>query len=113
MKLLLILLLLYSFVCTQWIHVSFVHLKPLIAQVISGNVKSGGKVRVCGLLYGMRYQSEMRVRYRNSSWSEWSQPTEATTLITGTYSFMSVTALFIMSTENSTVFESAVWRILA
>uniref|UniRef100_A0AAR2M2X2 Fibronectin type-III domain-containing protein n=1 Tax=Pygocentrus nattereri TaxID=42514 RepID=A0AAR2M2X2_PYGNA len=40
-----------------------------------------GTIDVCDLLHGMMYQSEMRVRYRSSPWSEWSHPTVATTLI--------------------------------
>ncbi|XP_053488053.1 granulocyte colony-stimulating factor receptor [Ictalurus furcatus] len=38
------------------------------------------KVKVCGLLHGMSYESQMRVRYPSSSpWSEWSNATVATT----------------------------------
>ncbi|XP_026782332.3 granulocyte colony-stimulating factor receptor isoform X2 [Pangasianodon hypophthalmus] len=38
------------------------------------------KVKVCGLLHGMSYESQMRVKYQNSSpWSEWSNATVATT----------------------------------
>ncbi|XP_036442595.1 granulocyte colony-stimulating factor receptor isoform X2 [Colossoma macropomum] len=47
----------------------------------SKNGKSGKPVDVCDLLHGMNYQSEMRVRYLSSPWSEWSHPTVATTLI--------------------------------
>ncbi|KAF5901443.1 granulocyte colony-stimulating factor receptor, partial [Clarias magur] len=42
--------------------------------------KPDNKVRLCGLLHGMSYKSQMRVRYHNSSsWSEWSNALVATT----------------------------------
>ncbi|KAM9488531.1 granulocyte colony-stimulating factor receptor [Clarias gariepinus] len=42
--------------------------------------KPDKKVRLCGLLHGMSYKSQMRVRYHNSSsWSEWSNAIVATT----------------------------------
>ncbi|TSK34915.1 Granulocyte colony-stimulating factor receptor [Bagarius yarrelli] len=42
--------------------------------------KPDSKVKVCGLLHGMSYESKIRVKYHNSSsWSEWSNSTVATT----------------------------------
>ncbi|KAL6488752.1 hypothetical protein MHYP_G00024930 [Metynnis hypsauchen] len=50
-------------------------------QVTFSKHSKPGTVDVCDLLHGMIYQSEIRVRYRSSPWSEWSHPTVATTLI--------------------------------
>lgn len=48
-------------------------------HVIFKRSRSGNTVYVCKLLHGMMYQSEMRVRYHSSPWSEWSRPSFATT----------------------------------
>ncbi|KAI4897445.1 hypothetical protein NFI96_022315 [Prochilodus magdalenae] len=64
-----------------------IRLKPMHGQVVdrqqvtSKKSKSGYIVEVCDLLHGMMYQSEIRVRYLSSPWSEWSRPTVATTLM--------------------------------
>ncbi|XP_072534919.1 granulocyte colony-stimulating factor receptor [Salminus brasiliensis] len=48
-------------------------------QVIFKKRRPGNIIEVCKLLHGMMYQSEMRVRYHSSPWSEWSHPIKATT----------------------------------
>ncbi|XP_066540138.1 granulocyte colony-stimulating factor receptor [Hoplias malabaricus] len=73
----------------NWIVKEFnteIRLKPLNdflgkEQVFTEKTKPDKRVMVCNLLHGMMYQSEMRVRYLNSPWSEWSRPINATTLM--------------------------------
>ncbi|KAK3551617.1 hypothetical protein QTP70_020825, partial [Hemibagrus guttatus] len=43
------------------------------------NRKPDTKVKACGLLHGMRYELQMRVRYKSSPWSEWSNTANGTT----------------------------------
>ncbi|KAI5614156.1 granulocyte colony-stimulating factor receptor, partial [Silurus asotus] len=56
--------------------------KPVNNKIFSEekfNYRPDKKVKVCGLLHGMSYESQMRVRYKSSPWSEWSNTTVATT----------------------------------
>ncbi|XP_062848236.1 granulocyte colony-stimulating factor receptor [Trichomycterus rosablanca] len=72
----------------SWIRNSLyveISLKPVInklsekEQITSFKARPGTK-EVCGLLYGMLYESRMRVKYHtNSPWSEWSKPAVAFT----------------------------------
>ncbi|KAG9276441.1 granulocyte colony-stimulating factor receptor [Astyanax mexicanus] len=62
-----------------------IRMKPMSNKVLNREhiifkkSRSGNTVQACKLLHGMMYQSEMRVRYHSSPWSEWSRPSVATT----------------------------------
>ncbi|XP_027005581.1 granulocyte colony-stimulating factor receptor [Tachysurus fulvidraco] len=77
----------WSLSCTQkWIqkhlHIE-IKMKPVNEKIYNKEQftrRYDSKVKVCGLLHGMSYESQMRVRYHKSSpWSEWSNATVATT----------------------------------
>ncbi|XP_030639059.1 granulocyte colony-stimulating factor receptor, partial [Chanos chanos] len=49
-------------------------------QIFTRSVRPGRQLEICGLLHGTEYHCQMRVRYKQSPWSEWSQPKKGTTL---------------------------------
>ncbi|KAL2084935.1 hypothetical protein ACEWY4_020453 [Coilia grayii] len=63
------------------------HLKPVDSTVTGNekflvkNVRDKKDIEVCGLLHGMAYQAQIRVCYKTSPWSEWSNWARGCTLV--------------------------------